>query len=180
MRVCRKEGNNNPDLWAQVLSYLVNNASAGETPKASRKGDGSPRSPEDNDDENVSYDDEEEEEGEGAMGEEGRWDDVREILALIERDQVLPPLRVSEASNGPPRHTAAAAAIAAAAPSFFPQRWHRAHAPLVFLTPLRLAVPGRIAQIPLPPHPTSYLIPPPPPALRALGASKSLIVLPGR
>lgn len=104
MRVCRKEGNNNPDLWAQVLSYLVNNASAGETLKSSKKGDGSPTSQKDNDDETVSYDGEEEEGGgaggegageEGAVGEEERWDDVREILGLIERDQVLPPLRVS-------------------------------------------------------------------------------------
>ena len=160
MRVCRKEGNNNPDLWAQVLSYLVNNASAGETPKSLRKGDGSPRSPGDNDDENVSYEEEEEEEGEGgggegAMGEEGRWDDVREILALIERDQVLPPLRVSQATSRPSRHAAAAAAAAAAAPSLFPQRWHRAHATL-FLRPPPLPAPDRAARpTPFPRRPTN-------------------------
>jgi hypothetical protein len=28
LRICRREGNKSPDLWATVLSYLVNKASA--------------------------------------------------------------------------------------------------------------------------------------------------------
>lgn len=97
IRVCRKEGNNNPDLWVQVLSYLVNNVpSSGDiqesSPLPDNAGDGNPaggKSEDGGGGGDVSSDD-----GEGAGGEEGRWDDVRELLALIERDQVLSPLQV--------------------------------------------------------------------------------------
>lgn len=102
IRVCRKEGNNNPDLWVQVLSYLVNNVpSSGDLQESSpdnAAGDGNPGGGNSEDggggDGDVSSDD-----GEGAGGEEGRWDDVRELLALIERDQVLSPLQVSFVSS---------------------------------------------------------------------------------
>lgn len=94
MRVCRKEGTNNLDLWEQVLSYLVNNASSGGTHQASPVGDGDGPSPGEavavgrgEDDGDLSSDD--------GGGGEGAWDDIRELLTLIEREQVLPPLRVS-------------------------------------------------------------------------------------
>lgn len=100
--MCRKEGNNNPDLWVQVLGYLVNNASADPTQQdgknGSRDGDGNPSAAlstlGDDDGGEASSED-----GEGSVG-EGRWDDVRELLALIERDQVLSPLRVREQGGG--------------------------------------------------------------------------------
>lgn len=90
LRVCRKEGTNNPDLWVQVLSYLVNSAPTGDAEQSSaapsKGGD------DDEGDADASFEDGDEE----GRGGEGRWDDVRELLALIERDQVLSPLRVSE------------------------------------------------------------------------------------
>ena len=88
MRVCRKEGKKNPDVWVRVLSHLVNHASSGDTnqPSPEGKGNEAPRGQEDDGD--MSSEEEE------AGGGEGRWDDVRELLSLIERDQVLPPLRV--------------------------------------------------------------------------------------
>lgn len=101
LRVCRKEGTNNPDVWVQVLSYLVNNAlprdaeqqspaanKDGGTSAAARDGEGAG--------DRGDADDSSEDGDEGGGGSEGRWDDVRELLALIERDQVLSPLRVSE------------------------------------------------------------------------------------
>lgn len=88
MRVCRKEGTNNPDLWVQVLSHLVENASSGNR-GASRESSSAPADGVID----LSSEDEEEDRGEGG---EGKWDDVRELLALIERDQVLPPLKVRE------------------------------------------------------------------------------------
>ncbi|CAM9660205.1 unnamed protein product [Pylaiella littoralis] len=113
VRVCRKEGNNNPDLWVQVLGYLVNSASSVDPQQSSPDGDGDG----DGDGNLGSHyhsssaaaaagggggtagtgdgGDASSEEGDGGVGgEEGRWDDVRELLALIERDQVLSPLRV--------------------------------------------------------------------------------------
>ncbi|CAM9107763.1 unnamed protein product, partial [Scytosiphon promiscuus] len=97
IRMCRKEGNNNPDLWVQVLGYLVKNA-AGDPAQDSKNGNlgGEGNSSaafsalggDDGGDGDASS-----EEEEGSVG-EGRWDDVRELLALIERDQVLSPLRV--------------------------------------------------------------------------------------
>lgn len=89
LRVCRKEGKNNPDLWAQVLGYLVTNALPEDAAPAS-----SPATAAAADAEGDDASSEEGDDG-GAAG-EGRWDDVRELLALIERDQVLSPLRVSE------------------------------------------------------------------------------------
>ncbi|CBN79204.1 conserved unknown protein [Ectocarpus siliculosus] len=130
IRVCRKEGNNNPDLWVQVLSYLVNNVpSSGDiqesSPLPDNAGDGNPAGGKSEDGGggggDVSSDD-----GEGAGGEEGRWDDVRELLALMERDQVLSPLQVvsilSQNSQLPlwvtrdflPRYLSTSAAAAAA------------------------------------------------------------------
>lgn len=100
IRVCRKEGNNNPDLWVQVLGYLVNNALSGDPQQASpddnEGDDGNPgsRSSSGKEDDGGATSDEE---GGGGVGGEGRWDDVQELLALIERDQVLSPLRVSSA-----------------------------------------------------------------------------------
>lgn len=98
MRVCRKEGTNNPDLWVQVLTYLVNNASSEDAHQSSKVGDGDGSSPGEvpaavsrgGDDGDLTSED-----GEG--GGEGAWDDIREVLALIEREKVLPPLRVSGA-----------------------------------------------------------------------------------
>lgn len=97
MRVCRKEGKNNPDLWVQVLTFLVKNASLGDNHQSSPVEDGSLPSPVEGNGvggDGLSSDDE------GGGGGEGRWDDVREILALIERDQVLPPMRVRQRKQG--------------------------------------------------------------------------------
>lgn len=111
IRVCRKEGNNNPDLWVQVLGYLVNNALSGDPEQSSpppnnNDGDGKPTSlpaataaaaASSSGEKDDGGDASSEDEGDGgSVGGEGRWDDVRELLALIERDQVLSPLRVSE------------------------------------------------------------------------------------
>lgn len=98
MRMCRKEGSNNPDLWVQVLTHLVNNASSlphrdGGRPSPTGNGNNLPPVETDDDAGGVSWDEEE-----GQEGGEGTWDDVRELLALIERDQVLPPLQVKNAS----------------------------------------------------------------------------------
>lgn len=91
LRVCRKEGTNNPDLWVQVLSYLVNNALPGDADQPS------PATDKDGGGDGGGDADESSEDGDdGDGGGEGRWDDVRELLALIERDQVLSPLRVSD------------------------------------------------------------------------------------
>lgn len=96
MRVCRKEGTNNPDVWVQVLTHLVNNTSTsypGDAAKSSSPGDGTPTSSgKTSDDGDVGNLTSDEEEGEG--GGEGAWDDVRELLSIIEREQVLPPLQV--------------------------------------------------------------------------------------
>lgn len=96
VRVCRKEGNNNLDVWVQVLTHIVNNASApypGDTAKSSLPGDGTPTSPGKTSDhghvEDLTSDEEE-----GKEVGEGAWDDVRELLSIIEREQVLPPLQV--------------------------------------------------------------------------------------
>ena len=107
LRVCRKEGTNNPDLWVQVLSYLVNNALPGDadqlSPATDKDGGGGGRGgksaaarngegADGGGDADESSEDGDDGDGRG----EGRWDDVRELLALIERDQVLSPLRVSD------------------------------------------------------------------------------------
>lgn len=104
IRMCRKEGTNNPDLWAQVLTHLVK-----KVPPA-RVGDGQKLPPGDGDrgvamergvsrrggrggvdyDETNSSGDEMDEE----LDRKEAWDDVQELLALINRDAVLPPLQV--------------------------------------------------------------------------------------
>lgn len=106
IRMCRKEGTNNPDLWAQVLTHLVN-----KVPPA-RAGDGQKLPPGDADrgvamergvsrrgrrgagdyDETNSSGDEMDEE----LDRKEAWDDVQELLALINRDAVLPPLQVRQ------------------------------------------------------------------------------------
>lgn len=101
LRVCRKEGTNNPDLWVQVLSYLVNNALPGgdaeqPSPASNKGGGGGGRKSAEGADDGGDADESSEDGDEGDGGGEERWDDVRELLALIERDQVLSPLRVSE------------------------------------------------------------------------------------
>lgn len=91
MRVCRKEGKKNPDVWVQVLSYLVNHTSSGDVDQSSPGGDRDGVSPDHGREDAGDLSSEEDEKGRM----EGRWDDVRELLALIERDRILPPLRVS-------------------------------------------------------------------------------------
>lgn len=103
IKMCRKDGTKNPDLWVQVLTHLVNKASP------SKSGDGLSSSP-GGDEEGVSgrrggmgkgRRREEDDEGEtGSSGDEADdegdevWDDLRELLAMISRDGVLPTLQV--------------------------------------------------------------------------------------
>ncbi|CAM9335366.1 unnamed protein product [Discosporangium mesarthrocarpum] len=90
VRMCRKEGRKNPDLWEQVLGYLVDrsarSSSGTDGPVGSTKngvGGGAGRRGE-GEDEGLSSDE----------GGEGAWDDILELLALIEREQALLPLQV--------------------------------------------------------------------------------------
>jgi hypothetical protein len=64
LKLLRREGRNQPDLYVHVLTYFVQNV----PPKDAAHADDA--------------DDEE------------RWTDVREVLSLIEQQQTLPPVRV--------------------------------------------------------------------------------------
>lgn len=68
----------------------MNHTSSGDVDQSSPGGDGDGVSPDHGGEDAGDLSSEEDEKGRM----EGRWDDVRELLALIERDRILPPLRV--------------------------------------------------------------------------------------
>lgn len=87
MRVLRREGRKDPELYVQVLSYFVKLSM--NLPRA-KQGSGAPRdSDDDDDDPSDEASDESDEEDD-----DERWDLICEVLALIEKERILTPMQV--------------------------------------------------------------------------------------
>eukprot|EP01034_Spumella_vulgaris_P026929 gene26929-33580_t len=106
-KVLKREGHKDPELYIQVLTYFVR--AAMEAPKTKRtsssaaaamgnkaKGVSRSRDSDDSDGErhSDSEEDDDEEDEEEEEDEERRWDSVREVMDLIERESILSPIQV--------------------------------------------------------------------------------------